>query len=65
MDGALEYYRSTSLFSRTRDIMVAPVKRIDEILASEYSINDFNGKHLSPSDDDYCLIREAKGDGSL
>ncbi|KAG0473473.1 hypothetical protein HPP92_015330 [Vanilla planifolia] len=43
MDGALEYYRSTSLFSRTRDIMVAPVKRIDEILASEYSINDFNG----------------------
>ncbi|KAG0475183.1 hypothetical protein HPP92_014869 [Vanilla planifolia] len=55
MDGALEYYRSTSLFSRTRDIMVAPVKRIDEILASEYSINDFNGKHLSPSDDDYWL----------
>lgn len=55
MDNALEYYRSTALFSRTRDILTAPVKRIDEILSSVYSINDFNDMHLPPSDDDSWL----------
>ncbi|KAK8954398.1 hypothetical protein KSP39_PZI001684 [Platanthera zijinensis] len=55
MDNALEYYKSSVLFSRTRDIMTAPVKRIDEILASVYSINDFRDVHLLPSDDDSWL----------
>ncbi|KAI0518786.1 hypothetical protein KFK09_006222 [Dendrobium nobile] len=55
MDNALEYYRSSALFSRTRDIMTAPVKMIDEILSSACSIHDFNDMHLLPSDDDSWL----------
>ncbi|PKA66287.1 Protein SGT1 like [Apostasia shenzhenica] len=55
LDGALQYYRSSSLYSRTRDTMIAPVKRIDEILASEYSIKDFNSQWLPPPDEDSWL----------
>ncbi|XP_020587962.1 protein ecdysoneless homolog isoform X2 [Phalaenopsis equestris] len=55
MDNALEYYKSSSLFSRTRDILTAPLKRIDEILTSVYSINDFKDMHIVPPDDDSWL----------
>lgn len=55
VDGAMEYYRKSSTFSRTRDMLSAPVRKIDEILSLEYSINDFEGKDLPPSDNDSWL----------
>jgi len=55
MEEALQYYKSSSLFSRTREILSAPVHRIDEILAMPYSAEDFQGINLPPSDDDSWL----------
>ncbi|KAJ1405621.1 Ecd family [Sesbania bispinosa] len=55
MQNAQEYYRNTSLHSRASDLVNAPVKRIDEILALPYLVDDFNGKEVPPSDDDYWL----------
>ncbi|GMN34000.1 hypothetical protein TIFTF001_004465 [Ficus carica] len=55
MQNAEEYFRSSSLFSRTSEMMSAPVRRIDEILALPYSADDFNGQELPPSDNDSWL----------
>uniref|UniRef100_A0ACD6AGJ7 Uncharacterized protein n=1 Tax=Avena sativa TaxID=4498 RepID=A0ACD6AGJ7_AVESA len=55
MEEALQYYKSSSLFSRTREILSAPVHRIDEILAMPYSAEDFQGINLPLSDDDSWL----------
>ncbi|PNT68215.1 hypothetical protein BRADI_3g37260v3 [Brachypodium distachyon] len=55
MEDAMQYYKSTSLFLRTREILSAPVHRIDEILAMPYSAEDFQGISLPPSDDDSWL----------
>lgn len=55
MDSALEYYKSSSLSSRTREIMNAPVQRIDEILSLPCSVDDFMGSKLPPNDDDSWL----------
>lgn len=55
MQNAEEYFRSSSLFSRTSEMMSAPVRRIDEILALPYSADDFNGRQLPPSDNDSWL----------
>lgn len=55
LDGAMEYYKKSSLFSRTRDILNAPVKRIDETLALPCSVSDFNCSELPSSDDDHWL----------
>ncbi|XP_077234122.1 suppressor-like protein [Tasmannia lanceolata] len=55
MDNALEYYKNSSLFSRTSDMMNAPVRRIDEILALPHSVDDFKGSDLPASDDDSWL----------
>ncbi|XP_057961816.1 protein ecdysoneless homolog [Malania oleifera] len=55
MENAEEYYRNSSLFSRSSEMMSAPVRRIDEILALPYSSNDFRPKELPPSDDDSWL----------
>lgn len=55
MENAEEYYRNSSLFSRTSEMMSAPVKRIDEILALPHSVDDFKGLEVPPSDDDYWL----------
>ncbi|KAJ4966907.1 hypothetical protein NE237_018756 [Protea cynaroides] len=52
LENAQEYYRNSSLFSRTSEMMNAPVKRIDEILALPHSANDFRGLDLPPSEND-------------
>ncbi|KDP29770.1 hypothetical protein JCGZ_18705 [Jatropha curcas] len=55
MEKAEEYYWNSSLFSRTSEMMNAPVRRIDEILAIPYSADDFRNQELPPSDDDSWL----------
>ncbi|KAG1371149.1 putative protein ecdysoneless [Cocos nucifera] len=55
MDGAFEYYKNSSLSSRTREIMNAPVQRIDEILSMPCSVDDFEGSELPPNGDDSWL----------
>lgn len=62
MEEAMQYYKSSSLFSRTREILSAPVRRIDEILEMPYSAEDFEGIDLPPSDDDSWLYN---GDDEL
>ncbi|OVA01853.1 SGT1 [Macleaya cordata] len=55
MQNAQEYYRNSSLFSRASEMMNAPVRRIDEILALPHSAEEFKGLDLPPSDDDGWL----------
>ncbi|KAH7688174.1 Ecd family protein [Dioscorea alata] len=55
MDGAMECYRSSSAFLRTRDILYAPVQRIDEILSLPHSADDFKVTEIPPNDDDSWL----------
>ncbi|WOG92128.1 hypothetical protein DCAR_0311387 [Daucus carota subsp. sativus] len=55
MENAEEYYRQSSLHSRASDIMSGPVRRMDEILATSCSHNDFKDQNLPPSDDDSWL----------
>ncbi|KAJ3704830.1 hypothetical protein LUZ61_008535 [Rhynchospora tenuis] len=55
LEEASTYYKSTSLFSRTREITSAPVRRIDEILSLPYSAEDFNDADLPPNDDESWL----------
>ncbi|XP_010463019.1 PREDICTED: protein ecdysoneless homolog [Camelina sativa] len=55
MENAEEYYQKSSSFSRTRDIMSAPVRRIDEVLALPYSEDDFKGVEVPVSDSDSWL----------
>ncbi|KAK9112928.1 hypothetical protein Scep_020447 [Stephania cephalantha] len=55
METAQENYKNSSLFSRTSEMMNAPVRRIDEILALPHSADDFRGIELPPSDDDAWL----------
>ncbi|MQL81973.1 hypothetical protein Taro_014448 [Colocasia esculenta] len=55
MDEALERHKNSIVFSRTRDTLGAPVRRIDEILSLPFSSSDFVGVDLPPSDDDSWL----------
>ncbi|CAN7101085.1 unnamed protein product [Brassica rapa subsp. narinosa] len=55
MENAEEYYQKSSSVSRTREIMSAPVRRIDEILALPYSEEDFKGQEVAVSDSDSWL----------
>ncbi|XP_075656130.1 protein ecdysoneless homolog [Castanea sativa] len=55
MHNAEEYYRNSSLFLRTSEMLSAPVKRIDEILAIPHSPDEFSGQEAPPSDDDSWL----------
>lgn len=55
MHNAEEYYRNSSLFLRTSEMLSAPVKRIDEILALPHSPDEFSGQEVPPSDDDSWL----------
>ncbi|KAJ0242038.1 Protein ecdysoneless [Hirschfeldia incana] len=55
MESAEEYYQKSSSVSRTREIMSAPVRRIDEILAMPYSEDDFKGQEVGVSDSDSWL----------
>ncbi|KAE8715776.1 Protein SGT1-like protein [Hibiscus syriacus] len=52
---AEEYYRNSSLFSKTRELLNAPVRQIDEILSLPYSADDFKNEDIPPSDDDSWL----------
>ncbi|PON84738.1 Ecd family [Trema orientale] len=52
---AEEYYKHSSLFSNASEMISAPVRRIDEILAFPYSEDDFKGQQVPPSDDDSWL----------
>ncbi|XP_050367338.1 protein ecdysoneless homolog [Argentina anserina] len=55
MQNAEEYSRSSASFSRASEMLSAPVRRIDEILALPYSVDDFKRVDVPPSDDDYWL----------
>ncbi|KAH7520445.1 hypothetical protein FEM48_Zijuj08G0144700 [Ziziphus jujuba var. spinosa] len=55
MQNAEEYYRSSSSFSRASEMMSAPVRLVDEILALPHSAEDFRGQEVPPSDDDSWL----------
>ncbi|XVE83054.1 hypothetical protein DITRI_Ditri16bG0056400 [Diplodiscus trichospermus] len=55
MENAEEYYRNSSLFSKTSEMLNAPVRQIDEILSLPYSADDFKNQDIPPSDDDSWL----------
>ncbi|EOX91932.1 SGT1, putative isoform 1 [Theobroma cacao] len=55
MENAEEYYRNSSLFSKTSEMLNAPVRQIDEILSLTYSADDFKNHDIPPSDDDSWL----------
>ncbi|KAL3630454.1 hypothetical protein CASFOL_023438 [Castilleja foliolosa] len=55
MGNAEGYYRSSSLHVRAREVLSAPVRRIDEILELPHSADEFNNEDLPPSDDDSWL----------
>lgn len=55
MENGQEYFKNSSLYSRASEMMGAPVRRIDEILALPHSADDFRGQELPPSDDDSWL----------
>lgn len=55
MENAEEYYRKSNLFVRTSEMLSAPVRHIDEILALPHSANDFRSQEVPPSDDDSWL----------
>lgn len=62
MENAMQYYKSSTLYSRTREILSEPVRRIDEILSMPYSAEEFKGVDLPPSDDESWLYG---GEGEL
>ncbi|KAL0423163.1 UNVERIFIED_CONTAM: protein ecdysoneless [Sesamum radiatum] len=55
MENAEGYYRNSSLHVRASEVLSAPVKRIDEILALLHSADEFKNQELPPSDDDSWL----------
>lgn len=55
MENAEEYYRRSTLHHRASEMLSAPVRRIDEILALPYASDDFNAQEVPPSDDDSWL----------
>ncbi|KAL0461441.1 UNVERIFIED_CONTAM: protein ecdysoneless [Sesamum latifolium] len=55
MENAEGYYRNSSLHARASEVLSAPVKRIDEILALPHSADEFTNQELPPSDDDSWL----------
>ncbi|XP_038997489.1 protein ecdysoneless homolog isoform X2 [Hibiscus syriacus] len=55
MEKAEEYYRNSSLFPNTGEMLNAPVRQIDEILSLPYSADDFKNKDIPHSDDDSWL----------
>ncbi|KAK0603902.1 hypothetical protein LWI29_009917 [Acer saccharum] len=55
MENAEDYYGKSNLFVKTSEMMSAPVKCIDEILALPHSADDFSAQEVPPSDDDSWL----------
>lgn len=55
MENAEEYYRKSTVHHRASEMLSAPVKRINEILALPHSPDDFKAQEVPPSDDDTWL----------
>ncbi|KAI3693690.1 hypothetical protein L1987_76639 [Smallanthus sonchifolius] len=55
MQNAQDYYRKSSLHYRESEILSAPVRRIDDILSQPFSVDEFKGQEIPPSDDDSWL----------
>ncbi|XP_051117160.1 protein ecdysoneless homolog isoform X2 [Andrographis paniculata] len=55
MEKAEGYYRNSMLHHRASEVLSAPVKQIDEILALPHSADDFTNQDLPPSDNDSWL----------
>ncbi|KAJ8748454.1 hypothetical protein K2173_003349 [Erythroxylum novogranatense] len=55
MENVEECYRKSVLFSRTSDMLSALIRRIDEILALPYLVEDFRDNEVPPFDDDSWL----------
>ncbi|XP_030498565.2 protein ecdysoneless homolog isoform X1 [Cannabis sativa] len=55
MHNAEQQFKNSYLSSNVSEMIKAPLKRIDEILALPHSENDFKGHGVSPSDDDTWL----------
>ncbi|KAK9052609.1 hypothetical protein SSX86_029239 [Deinandra increscens subsp. villosa] len=55
MENAQDYYRKSSLYYRESEILSAPVRRIDDILSQNFSVDEFKGQEIPPSDDDSWL----------
>lgn len=55
MEKAEEYYRESALHYRASEMLSAPVRRIDEILTSSHSLDDFKDQEVPSSDDDSWL----------
>lgn len=58
MSEAEARFRSSPLFGYNSDILNAPVRCIDEILAAPFSINDFNDEDIPPDDDTWLYDGE-------
>ncbi|KAL6548087.1 hypothetical protein OROHE_009149 [Orobanche hederae] len=55
MENAEEYYRNSLVHVRAREVLSAPIKRIDEIISLPHSADDFKNQELLPIDDDSWL----------
>ncbi|CAN1169659.1 Protein ecdysoneless homolog [Linum perenne] len=55
MENAEEYYKKSSLALRTSEMISAPVRRIDDILAMPHSADSFKQDEVPSSDDDSWL----------
>ncbi|CAN0878460.1 Protein ecdysoneless homolog [Linum grandiflorum] len=55
MENAEEYYKKSSVALRTREMISAPVRRIDDILAMPHSADNFKQDKVPSSDDDSWL----------
>ncbi|KZV49782.1 hypothetical protein F511_07333 [Dorcoceras hygrometricum] len=55
LENAEEHYKNGTLPGRTSEVLNAPVRCIDEILALPHSVDDFKGQELPQSDDDSWL----------
>ncbi|KAK1410544.1 hypothetical protein QVD17_37081 [Tagetes erecta] len=55
MEDARDYYQKSSLHHRESEILSAPVRRIDDILSQPFSVDEFKGQEIPPSDDDSWL----------
>ncbi|KAL9241392.1 hypothetical protein vseg_015510 [Gypsophila vaccaria] len=55
MENAEECYKKSALQHRVSELLSAPVKHIDDVLALPHSVDDFKGQDVPPSDDDSWL----------
>lgn len=55
MESAMENHRKSLTFAKAREMINAPARRIDEILALPYSADNFRNVEVPPSDNDAWL----------